>query len=225
MRGKQAAKAANRRAQVAQAKTDEVKGRLSKEREDSDARIKELEAEVRRLKDNHRAEAERLAAEEIARIREEMKGVADQRAQLAEGLLDVMKSKEYLVFNACRFLSMVEGIPPFHAMARVATWVTEEDFGGVTDIEEYLTKLALPADGWVAALLRRNRNISRTLKRQTANGGTPFAISIDEAQKQNHDLIHEKYQPSWYEERPVGGVFRHRGATDGVVPVQALPSQ
>lgn len=200
-RGKQAAKSANRRAQAAQAKTGEVKERLTKEREEKDAHIKELREEINRLKNSHRTEAERLAAEEVARLREEMLELTRQRSAAAELVRQAAKSKEYLVFNACRYISMTQGIGPGEAFTLVATWITGENFNGVRDAESFLTENMLPSDGWLAQNMRRDAHWDHIISKSKMMA-TPSAMSLDAAEEQGNESIHPDYRAIWYEKRP-----------------------
>lgn len=217
-RGKEAAKAARRREAQAQARTGVVKERLQKEREQLGEEINELRAEILRLKNERQADAAKLAEEAILEVRQE---VAQREADvelLKAALKEAMASKDYLVFNACRYMSMRDGKPPLAVLARVFTWMTEESFVGVDNTEEFLLRLALPPDGWVASHLRRSNNVLRVNKR-TAREGDSLTISLDQAEEEGHKDIHEDYIPQWYAHRPAVVMFRHRGGKRGQKPI------
>lgn len=215
-RGKQAAKAANRRAVKATEKAEEVKARLAKERQDSDQLIKELREENTRLRDGIRAEAERMAAEEVQRLNEEKALLAEQLNQAREAVREVMKTKEYLVFSACRYISMTKGFGPGRAFEMVYTWMTGEDYTGIYDVEKSLTKLALPPDGWVAENLRRNTFHERMVA-QSQLFKTEGAVSLDRAEEEEYPDIHPQYQPHWYKEQPPVRIVNRRSKSTQVV--------
>lgn len=190
-RGKQAAASARRKATRAQEKTDEVKSRLQAEREQSDQEIKNLKAEVHRLKTDHLLEAQRLAAEEISRVRAEHEETTAQLKAVVEGAQQIMYTKDYLVANACRYISMTIGDTPLEALDMVVTWMTGEDFHEeILNYEAFLERLALPPDGWVGTLWKRNKHLNPLR--------TGSAISLENAEKVGHDRIHKDYNPAWY---------------------------
>lgn len=197
-RGKQAAKAAKRREEAAQAKTGEVKDRLAKERQEYDARIKELQAEVRRLKDGHRAEAERLAAEEIERLQGEKEAALARRGVALEAVETMANTLDRMMFNGSRYHSMIHGIPPGAAILPVLTWLTGEDARAIHDVTQFLEEVGLPQDGWAA---RQLRQFSRHHQASSlVLGNTVLAPSLDTAEEREVDGIHSAYRPAWYQD-------------------------
>lgn len=196
-RGKQAAKAAKRREEAAQAKTGEVKERLAKERADADALIKALRAEIRQLKDGHRVEAERLAAEEIARLRQEKDEALTQRAATLETVEVMANNLDRMVFNGSRYCSMIHGIPPGAAIVSALTWLTGEDARAIRDVTQFLDEVGLPQDGWAARQLRQFSHHHQASSLLIEDGR--LAPSLDTSEEEEDDRIHSAYRPAWYQ--------------------------
>lgn len=197
-RGKQAARAAKRREEAAQAKTGEIKERLAQERAAADEEIKSLRAEIRRLKDNHRVEAERLAAEEIARLRQEKDEALAGRATALEAVETMADTLDRMVFNGSRYCSMMNGVPPGTAMLAVITWLTGKDAQAIRDVNRFLEEAGLPKDGWAARQLRRRARVHQASSQVI--GDTVLATSLDTAEKEGDDRIHPKYRANWYKD-------------------------
>jgi hypothetical protein len=192
VKGKQAARAANRRADTAEAKAEELKGRLASERSDWDIREKSLKEEIGRLKNGLIEEAGRLAAEEISRLNEEL---IQARRQLSEAEARVeaeAEARDYLMRNMCKYISMTEGVQPSLALGRVITWLTNKPYTQNADVNATLRDLQLPSDGWVAKLLRRGATYLK-------DRGGETSVPLDYAEEHHEEFpVHPGYQSIWY---------------------------
>lgn len=197
MKGKYAARSENRRVTEATSEIAELRAVIKREREESRAQVIALEAEVRRLRSDHLAEASRIAADEvhrrIAEAEEERKG----RGMSDDIALDLMYQKDRFIFNACRYLSMTKGSNPIEALAIVLTWCTDDDIYGIANLD-FLLKLGVPRDGWVARTWQQVREAHARPTRRRIRAGTPLAVSLDRAEQEGHSDIHPKYDPQWY---------------------------
>lgn len=221
MKGKEAARAATRRANEADAKLAETKQRLADERAVHGLQIDALKKEITRLKEERTEEAALLAASEVVRLAVEIDELTRLLAEQETHTATVMAGKDYLIRNACKYVSMTMGIGPGEAFDMVATWITGENFEGTRDIDTYIEQLDVPADGWTAEQLRATRNIRAV----QAKAGHVRAVSLEEAEAEGHAAIHPGYRPEWYADNPkprytmnrrTGG----RGRNAGVIRLQ-----
>lgn len=196
-RGKQAAAAANRRADAAEAENASLKERLADEKARAGAEEKRLKDEIGRLKNGLIEEAGRLAAEEVRRLNEE---IIQLRAAVREGNelnRQEARARDYLMRTMSKYISMTEGEQPSVAVGRVITWLTSERFDHGTDVDKTIKQLSLPADGWVASELRRGHGY---LSAEALQGH--LAVSLDEAEENPGSFnVHPAYLPAWYEKQ------------------------
>lgn len=210
MRGKQAAAAANRRADAAEQKARDLAARLKTEREARDEETKALKKEIGDLKSGLIEEAARLASAEILRLKEEIIVLTGQLSEANEHRREASKARDYLMRNMCKYISMTKGLPPTEAVTMAATWLTNEQFSEKTDTATIAMRLDLPPDGWVMTELRR----AQTYMVAESLGGHQ-AVPLDEVDtKLDQFTVHKRYQPDWYEkmraprlDRPQKGVM------------------
>lgn len=205
MKGKEAARAAARRAADLGTTVGQLNERLRLQASRSHARIADLEAEVIRLRSEMRAEAARLAAEEVERRSEEAR-----KARNAQGMSDDMAvmmllQKDKFVMNACRYLSMTLGQSPRNVLPLVMTWMTDKEWYGFGSVD-LLVELGLPADGWVARTIKINKFDEKGIYRANRRAGTPLAVPLDHAEENGFEQIHSNYRASWYPKVVHGGI-------------------
>lgn len=119
----------------------------------------------------------------------EARGLSDAQV---EGLAD---KKDAFVKEACRYVSMREGIPPMRALRLVLTWMSGERYGAQIT-ESWLIDQGLPHDGWVLLQFRANRYSDRA---QAVVDGSA-TVTLDEAEEEGHPDIHPAYRRDWYDE-------------------------
>lgn len=197
MKGKYAARSENRRVTEATSEIAELRATIKQEREDSKTQILALEAETRRLRADHLAEAARLAAEEVKRRIADAEQERRGRGMSDDITMHLMYEKDRFIMNACRYLSMTKGQNPLDVLPTVLTWATDKDIYGVTGVD-FLIKLGVAGDGWVARTWKRFQHDERRMARQRRAIGRPAAISLDRAAEEGHPDIHSKYNPAWY---------------------------
>jgi hypothetical protein len=198
-RGREAARAANRRTEQAKAESEALRAELKAKREEHKKAVDELMTEVRRLKINQMSEASRLAAEEVQRIVAEQEEEKKRLGLSTDVAMNSLYLKDKFVYNACRYLSMTRGEPPLQALSKVMTWMTDEDFYGF-EKPELIAKLGLPADGWVARYLRHYKHDLKRINRLRRRDGAPAAVSLDHAIAEGNEGIHRNFNPRWYPE-------------------------
>ncbi|MFF9118345.1 hypothetical protein ACF09Y_22545 [Streptomyces massasporeus] len=197
MKGREAARAANRRTAEAQAEAEGLRGDLARERADRKAETDALRTEIKRLKAGHIAEASRLAAEEVTRRLAQVEAERRARGLSDDITVNNLYLKDKFVLNACRYISMTTGQKPLNALAMVMTWMTNEDFYGFKN-PEVIVKLGLPSDGWVARTLRHYKHDLKRVTSKRIKNGDAWAISLDHAYEEGHPGIHPDYKPDWY---------------------------
>lgn len=206
MRGKEAARSANRRHAEAVASAEELRGRLQRLESAYQKRIVDLETEIRRLRTEHRAEASRIAAEEVHRRMAEAERERRARGLSDDVAMNLMLKKDKFVMNACRYLSMKEGLPPRAVLPRVMAWMTDKDFYGF-DNAQMLVELGVDANGWLVRNIRADKHWERMLASRNRRKGKPEAFSLDYAEDHRDDFeIHPNYNPSWYPRVEHGGI-------------------
>lgn len=196
-RGREAARAATRRAQEAEADAQQARDELAAERAERKTEVGAFRDEIKQLKSDRLAEAASMAATEVTRqlaqaeAERRAKGMSDDIAR------NLLYLKDKFTYNACRYLSMTTGAKPQHALELVMTWMTDEDFYGFTG-PDVLVKLGLPNDGWVARFLRENRHGLRRIRRLRLRNGDPAAVNLDRALADGNANIHPAFDPRWY---------------------------
>lgn len=197
MKGKYAARSDNRRAAESASEANELRATLKREREENRAQVLALEAEVRRLRADHLAEASRIATEEVHRRIAEAEQERKSRGMSDDIAMDLMYQKDRFIMNACRYLSMTKGESPLVVLPTVLTWCTDDDVYGITGLD-FLVKLGVPKDGWVARMWQQVKTAYTKGTRRRMRAGTPLAITLDQAEQEGHSDIHPKYNPQWY---------------------------
>lgn len=208
MRGKEAAKAANRRTIAAHDEIERLKAELKAER-DCQAKLKD---EIQRLKADHFQEASRIAVAEVKRQLERVEKERRDRGLSDDIVNHLSFRKDMLIRNACKYVSMTKGLDPAAALMMVMTWATDKDFteGKGLSRTDFLIELGVPFDGWVA---RQCRRISQfTMPKEWRHS----AISLERAETEGHPDIHPKYNPKWYPHIDYGGIILTEGLTEGV---------
>lgn len=196
-RGREAARAANRRTEEARTEVQQLREELAAERRQRKVEADELRAEIKRLHADQVGAASRMAADEVARRMAQLEEERRQKGFSDEVVKTMLYLKDKFVLNACRYISMTTGERPLGALSMVMTWMTDEDFYGFENVE-VIAKLGLPTDGWVARYLRQNRHDLRRIARARARDGRPAAVTLDHAVAEGHSRIHPDYNPRWY---------------------------
>lgn len=195
-RGKYAARAANHRESQLTAELGQLRAQLAEERQQHHTEIQALKTELTTLRGDILGQAKQVANREIEARRAEL-----EQAMYDQGLsFDLINAlavqRDRLIFNACRYLSMREGLGPIDALQCVWTWFTNVDCyalpGGGSNVDWLV--LGLPKDGWVAGQLRRQNPHWRKhlLKKDLANG-TPYARPLGSIDI-NDERIHPNYR-------------------------------
>ena len=194
-RGKEAVQAANRRAADAETTLAVAKERLAAERVEIHAENERLKLEVQRLN----READSIAAERAdAQVRqrlEELENERHRRGLTEEVVVYLARAKDFLIRNACKYVSMTTGEPPDIALPMVLAWMTERTIHEVSENEDFLLSLGLPLDGWVASeskQIKRRQDYGRRGPKGVA------AISLTDAEQELDPRIHPDYQTRWY---------------------------
>lgn len=194
-RGKQAAAAANRRADAAQEEARVLKERLKAERAEWDAREKQFKAEIGQLKESLVDKAAQLASEELVRLNERVIELTAQVSDADERIHHAAKARDYLMRSMAKYLSMSQGTQPTDAAAAVITWLTNEPFDQKTDTDKIAAQLDIPQDGWILTELRKAQTAMRVDSVQGYN-----AVPLEEAEKRPVEFnVHPSYQSHWYE--------------------------
>lgn len=197
MKGKEAARSANRRTAEVAATADELRERLRRQESTYQRRIVELESEVRTLRNEHRAEASRIATAEVRRRMAQVEEERRQRGLSDDITINLCYQKDKFIMNACRYLSMTLGKPPRMVLPLVMTWCTDEDFFGFTGVDRLL-KIGVAVDGWLARQLKANKHYERIWRAENVANGQAEAMTLDRAEREGHKDIHPGYKPSWY---------------------------
>lgn len=198
MRGREAARAANRRAAGLAAELEATRQELAQERSSRKQQELAHREEIRRLKVEQSAEAGRLAAKEVAKQVKAYKEKQQELGLSVEMSRHHLVQKDKLVRNACRYVSMTRGAHPLYALHQVITWMTDEDFAGVPNPAGMVIALGLPPDGWVAQLLKCNQHSERRYARSIRKVGSSPYVSLDRAIEQANEQIHPAFKKSWY---------------------------
>lgn len=195
MRGKQAAAAANRRADAAEAQVVDLKKRLRAHKVEHAAENQALKDEIGQLKTNLIEEAARLGAKEIARLKEKIISLTAELSEASEIRRQEAKARDYLMRNMCKYVSMTRGLLPSEAVSNVITWLTNEPFSQKSDTAVIADRLGLPMDGWVMTELRRSQTL---MVNESALGHE--AVPLDQVDEDlERFAIHKDYRPVWYE--------------------------
>lgn len=193
MKGKQAAAAARRREAEALEAVEKVKGEKAEQKARYEAEINGLREELAGLRNNVRAEAARLADQEIQRLLAEKEAERQARG-LSEAALEALADrKDALVREACRYVSMHQGCEPMRALRQVITWMSGQRYEGQIT-ESWLIEQGLPHDGWALTLFRANRYADRAQRAVTGYA----TVTLDEAEAEARPDIHPGYRPDWY---------------------------
>lgn len=198
MRGKEAAKAANRRHLAAVEETEQLKADLKAERD----RQSQLKDEIQRLKTEHFQEATRIASGEVKRQLARIEKERRDRG-LSDDIVNHMTfRKDMLIRNACKYISMTTAALPIDALMMVMTWATEKDFkeGKGLSRADFLIELGVPFDGWVARTCKRRAHANMP------DAWRASAISLERAEVEGHSDIHPKYKKEWYPAIDYGGI-------------------
>lgn len=196
MRGKQAARAANQRAEVAQEKITELRERLHEERGSRAIEVQGLKDQIGELKNSLVKTAGQLAADEIARLTEEL---AQAQAQISESQRVISQeghARDYLMRSMAHFVSLTEGIEPSFALARVIVWLTDERVYYSDSADALIERVRVPHDGWVAKTLRQSRRAGGADQVQSH----PLS---DVVENLSDFPVHPKYVGTWYAAQPV----------------------
>lgn len=200
MRGKEAAKAANRRTTTALEEVERLRAELKEE----SSHQSDLKNEIQRLKTEHFKEASRIAGEEVKRQLARIEKERRDRGLSDDIVNHMLYRKDMLIRNACRYISMTKGFDPYQALQMVLTWCTDKDFreGKGMARSDFLIELGVPLDGWVAGRCR--------VTAQWTTKGTQYsATSLDNAERQGHPDIHPLYTKNakhWYPNIDYGGI-------------------
>lgn len=225
-RGREAARAAARRAIEAQEQAAAKDQELAALRSEHKAEATALRDEIKRLRADHMAEASKLAAEEVKRRIDALQEEQRRRGFTEEMLGDLLFQKERLVWNACRYISMTTGLGPGNALEMVITWMADKDFNGAADVPRLIAKLGLPDDGWVATMLTAGRYFDRLRWRKEQRRGVASAEGLDtvlETGKFRGQWFepHGNYRESWYPRSPFGGFEVAHADDETAVEVEA----
>jgi hypothetical protein len=197
-RGREAARAAGRRAVEAQGLAAAKDAELAALRSEHKKEATALRDEIKRLRCDHMAEASKLATEEVGRRLAEIEEKQRDLGFSVDMGHNLLYQKDKFVRNACRYISMTKGLDPSTALEMVVTWMTDEDCMGLTDSAAFIVKLGVPSDGWVAMELRRVQHWNRTIAKKSIRSGKPRAVSLDHAEQEGNPNIHPEYKPHWY---------------------------
>jgi hypothetical protein len=205
MRGKAAAQSANRRAGDAAAFAARLQTELGQVRAQRAAEVADLKAELARIKADQHAEAARLAKAECDRLLAKAEQQRRDKGISDDIVYHLMNQKDRLLMNACRYLSMRDGRPPWVVYPLVITWCTDEDFTSITNPTrlKFLLDLGVPVDGWFARMLTQSKFWDRRRRRMTPERE---AVSLDTAEREGHPDIHPHYKPQWYPCVEHGGI-------------------
>lgn len=208
LKGKYANRAVNSRAEVAEAEVVRLRAELKTVRTEGAKAIKELRDENGELTAEMVARAGELASAEVQRqiaaFHEERRrrGLSDQI------VTQLMRRKDRLIMNACRYISMTTGDVPMVALEQVITWATDEDFIAATNRTGLFVELGVPDDGWVAwAIGPLNKYLERAIGRRRRRARAPLRPLdyVDEHLDQFD--VHPMYDARWYAPETISHPF------------------
>lgn len=202
MKGREAIRTAQRRTAEANQTVERLRAELAQATDKHRREAQDLRDEVTRLQATISREAGRIAAQEVSRRLAEAQEERRRCGLSDDIVMHLAYRKDRLIRNACRYISMIDGVAPPNALAQVLTWCTDKDIRGLPDRVDRLIELGIPHDGWVARVLAREKYWSRTERKS----GTNAAISLDHAQEQDHARINPRYNPKWYPEIDYQGI-------------------
>lgn len=209
MKGRDAVRSARRREAEAREEVEQLRAEIKQMESDHRKTVVDLESKIRRLRVEAHKEAGKIAAKTVQQKLAEAKEERRKRGFSDELAIDLMYQKDKFVRNACRYISMTKGFNPRHALTIVCTWMTDDDCYGLVDSVDLMIKLGLPRDGWVHRMLKRDKHLSRTLRKQNLKRDDPPAISLDRAEREGHEDIHPEYTKKghlWYSKVEYGGI-------------------
>ena len=216
MKGREAVRAAQRRETQTRDELAQVKAQLRDERDRHHRREVELESEASRLRNDIRIEAGAIAAEQVKKKLAEADEERRQRGLSDDIVIYFTYQKDWLIRNACRYLSMTKNMHPRHALALVLTWATDHDIDYLlNDRESFFLDLGLPMDGFVATEIRIGKKQEKRFP--------SAAMTLSRALAEGHEDIHpdytvkqdaEWYPPAEWTPDPPPGIhrqFQHHG--------------
>lgn len=198
MKGKEAIGAARRREAEAEERASGAAQQLKDERDEHKTEVAALRTEIRRLQADHLAEAGRIASEEVRRRQAEVEDARNRSGMSDDIAIALMWQKDRLIRNACKYLSMTQGVYPTEAICLVLTWATDKGLDRNLSPTALAAALGVPVKGWTVKVWRGEYEWSRRVGGGT--GGTPSlkTVSLDEAIESGREDIHPNYQRKWY---------------------------
>jgi HPt (histidine-containing phosphotransfer) domain-containing protein len=201
MRGKAAAKSANRRATGAQQRCHELEQELRQLRKAHREQLDQLTLEITRLNSELMHRAGDLASEEIANKTEQAARAWRNETTASAVARASLVAKDKFIRNACRYISMTKGYAPPDALTEVLTWATDADFYGFgANPMHWVAKVGVPPNGWTATVCRTiSPTMSKSLTRYRRARGETLASCLDNVeQKLDQYDIHPDYKSHWY---------------------------
>lgn len=189
-RGREAARAAQRRAAEAAEKLGTAQKQADETRERAQEENQKLREEIAALHREMEQRAGQLAGQELAAARAATHTAGQQRAAAVEQLKEALDHRDHLVREACRYVSMTTGQPPMAALAVVSTWITGKRPQFKLPPAGILASLGLPAAGWAAHTLTHAGRAARI--------AATNVISLDEAEDSGGTHVHTAYRSDWY---------------------------
>lgn len=209
MRGKAAAQSANRRTRIERERVRELELELTRLRAQSRDEINELRRQLAKSRTEQMRVAGELAHRSVERERQ-LTAAAQHKQALSDDIgAAFMTSKDRLIMNACRYISMTKGFRPLEALELVTTWCTDKDCYGYSKSRvDILVELGVGPDSWTSwQLSRLNKHLERRLARRRRQHEHPRAWALDHAEANPEDFeIHPDYKPSWYPKARHGGI-------------------
>lgn len=199
MKGREAARAAQRRELNLQERVAELETALTETKRQWRTEVAAANAENLRLRSAIHEEAQSLAESAAAdRIRKYEQMLRDKG--MHEGVLRTwVVGKDKFLRNAARYVSMTTGEHPADAIQIVVTWMTDRPWEPIQDVKKFCLRFGLPPDGWVARWLKRDRFFQKT------ELGSTKAVNLDVAIAEKYPRIHPAYQDKWYPPLKYGG--------------------
>lgn len=199
MKGKEAIGAARRREAEADSRAAAALDQLKSERQRNADETNALKSEVRRLRSDHLAEAERIAAVEVRKRMAEAEDARRESGMSDDIAIAMLWHKDRFIHNACKFLSMTRGIYPAEAISWVLAWATDRSLDRNMSPVQMATTLGVPPNGWTIRTWRNDYyEWSQRVGGKVAREPITKTVSLDEALLAGHPDIHPGYQPRWY---------------------------
>ncbi|MFD8415496.1 hypothetical protein ACFV2Q_27665 [Streptomyces sp. NPDC059650] len=158
MKGKEAARMAQRRLREAEEHVTALQAELKALQTRLHDETRQLRAENASLALDIEKQAGRLAAQTVADLREQLAAATGSLRGMEEAQA---QQRDTLIRNTCRALSMQHGQPPVQVLGRVIPWITGEGISGVRDVDALIDRVGVPVKGWTAGILRSNRQVLR----------------------------------------------------------------